>query len=448
MAGVGHEKVGHTGQGLWHHKGWQLPAYIQHVANDLIESGHSESRAIEMAVGIVKNWAAGHDGRGHHIHPDTQAKAAAAVAEWEAMKAAASKGKRSAGMADPKKPYGDVEYADPGYQKDGKKRYPLTADKVMAAWSYINQADNASQYTAEQLKAIKGRIKAAMKKFGHDVSSDSGGRSMTVPTPYTRSFALEDISIRAGGDGRTVDAYMAVFNTPAEINDQDGHYSEIIDPACFNRAISDAAPTGGRTNWKVGVFYNHGMTIFHTPSERHSEPIGVTLDMRPDSKGVLTTTRYHRNAENIIEGIREGSITSYSFSGAFRRSDPMPSQSSRFRPDRAGNLPTVRRMESTLREYGPTPFPAYAGAEIVGVRAEQAALMLGNLTPGEFARLAELFRSGAPLDSPDADAPEDSGLVAEDSRRHDAEMRSGRPPKEELQHRRAQFLIRYGGENA
>src|SRR6266702_4214643 len=95
MAGLGHEKVGHTGQGLWHHKGWQLPAYIQHVANDLIESGHSESRAIEMAVGIVKNWAAGHDGHGHNIHPDTQAKAAAAVAEWEAMKAAASKSKRS-----------------------------------------------------------------------------------------------------------------------------------------------------------------------------------------------------------------------------------------------------------------------------------------------------------------------------------------------------------------
>ena len=23
-----HEKVGHTGQGLWHHKGMQLPAYL------------------------------------------------------------------------------------------------------------------------------------------------------------------------------------------------------------------------------------------------------------------------------------------------------------------------------------------------------------------------------------------------------------------------------------
>src|SRR5260221_271047 len=47
---------------------------------------------------------------------------------------------------------------------------PLIADKVEAAWSYINQADSASKYPAEQLSLIKGRIRAAMKKFGHQVS--------------------------------------------------------------------------------------------------------------------------------------------------------------------------------------------------------------------------------------------------------------------------------------
>jgi HK97 family phage prohead protease len=83
--------------------------------------------------------------------------------------------------ADTKKPYGDVPYADPGYLdadgnqvsksgKPGVKRYPLSPDKVMAAWSYINQAKNAGQYTAEQLSAIKGRIRSAMKQHGHQVS--------------------------------------------------------------------------------------------------------------------------------------------------------------------------------------------------------------------------------------------------------------------------------------
>lgn len=75
---------------------------------------------------------------------------------------------------DPKKPYGDVQYADPGYQKDGKKRYPLdTKAHIRAAWSYVNQADNAKEYTPKQLARIKAKIKAAMKKIGADVAKET-----------------------------------------------------------------------------------------------------------------------------------------------------------------------------------------------------------------------------------------------------------------------------------
>jgi len=74
---------------------------------------------------------------------------------------------------DPKKPYGDVTYADPGYQKDKKKRYPINgAGHVRAAWSYINQPDNANLYTAAQLARIKSRIKSAAKKFGVNIVSE------------------------------------------------------------------------------------------------------------------------------------------------------------------------------------------------------------------------------------------------------------------------------------
>lgn len=70
-----------------------------------------------------------------------------------------------------KEPYGDVEYADPGYQKDKQKRYPIdSAAHVKAAWSYIHQEKNRAFYTAEQLTQIEGRIKAAAKKFGITVS--------------------------------------------------------------------------------------------------------------------------------------------------------------------------------------------------------------------------------------------------------------------------------------
>jgi len=93
---------------------------------------------------------------------------------------------------DPKKPYGDVSYADPGYKSDGKKRYPInTKEHAKAAWSYINQAGNASGYSAEQLKAIKGRIKAACKKFGIEISDES--KSADEPAETTQQQArVED----------------------------------------------------------------------------------------------------------------------------------------------------------------------------------------------------------------------------------------------------------------
>lgn len=73
-------------------------------------------------------------------------------------------------MAD-NEPYGDVTYADPGYQEDGKKRYPVdTAEHVRAAWSYINQKGNAGKYSSEHLAAIKKKIMAAAKKFGVDIA--------------------------------------------------------------------------------------------------------------------------------------------------------------------------------------------------------------------------------------------------------------------------------------
>jgi hypothetical protein len=78
-------------------------------------------------------------------------------------------------LADSSKPYGGVTYADPGYQSDKKSRYPLDSKAhAKSAWSYINQKDNAGKYSANQLKRIKGRIKAAMSKFGISVAAESG----------------------------------------------------------------------------------------------------------------------------------------------------------------------------------------------------------------------------------------------------------------------------------
>jgi len=286
------------------------------------------------------------------------------------------------------------------------------------------------------LAAYIGRRKFGKAKFAKIAAKARGGshRSEDVAdagsaaslAPYFRSFPLEDISIRSGDGGRTVEAYAAVFGVPA---------------AVFNRAISDAAPQGGRKNWRMGVFYNHGMTLFGTPSERHAMPIGKTVDMKADSRGLWTLTRYHRSelADEVLENIREGSITGYSFSGNFRRSQPLIPRGG-FRPNyRTGELPHVRRTESTLKEYGPTPVPIYQDASVVGMRAEQ---ILGAMAadPETAQRLLKMFSGGALEDSlPDPGAPI-PGLAAEDSH---VTVRSGRSVKEEIAAARSVFLQRY-----
>jgi phage head maturation protease len=363
----------------------------------------------------------------------------AALGIWPATHAKELAGR--ADMADTK-PYGDVKYADP---KNGK--YPVdTAERAKAAWSYINQADNAAKYPmgGVTLSEVKGRIKAACRKFGIEISEDSGssGRAES-PASYVRSFPLEDISVRTTRDGRIVEAYLAVFNTPAEIHDQDGDYSEELDPVVFNRAISDAAPQGGRTSWRIGVFYNHGLTIIGTPSDRHSMPVAVPIDIKADGRGVRATDRYHRSqfCDEIVEGLESGAIPGYSFSGRFRRSNPLIPRGG-FRADRAGNLPTVRRMESTLREYGPTPFPAYADAAVLGVRSDS--LMAAMMADPDLAmRMLATFRDGA---SPDGvDSLPLPGAPEWDSPSGDSPQvrRSVRSVKQEMQANRAAFLLRH-----
>lgn len=68
-------------------------------------------------------------------------------------------------LCSPQGNYGDVAYADPGYQQDGRPRYPIDTEKhIRAAWSYIHQARNRSMYTSTQAAQIEAKIIAAWKK--------------------------------------------------------------------------------------------------------------------------------------------------------------------------------------------------------------------------------------------------------------------------------------------
>jgi len=180
---------------------------------------------------------------------------------------------------------------------------------------------------------------------------------------FIRTYPLDDITIRSGGDGRTVEAYAAVFDTEVEIQDHQGHYLERISSAAFERTIAHRGT-------KFGVFYNHGLTLHGTPSERGSMPIGTPVEVRADNRGLLTVTRYNQTelADEALEAIRTGAITGQSFSGRFIGYEPQAPRGG-FKRSKTGELTVVTRNEIAMTEYGPTPFPAYEQAQILGVRS-------------------------------------------------------------------------------
>jgi len=278
---------------------------------------------------------------------------------------------------------------------------------------YCNLAHHEAtgMYPAQHaaLEKHAGRAAMADKKPRGDVSSDSSA-SRTEPV-YFRTYELEDIHIvrTAQGDstGRLVEAYATAFNAPAEIHDFEGHYVEEIDPAAFNKVLADIGRSRAGFG-KVKVMYNHGMTIHGTPSERGSMPIATPVDIRPEARGLLTLARYSDTpfADEVLENIRNGSITAQSFTGRIVRSDPQLRPGDRHRP-RGGQLPRVRRTELGLKEFGPTPFEAYSGAEILGVRMS---------TPGTW----EPDEEQGPGTSPDEEAAAGEPLSRDDGEEHSA----------------------------
>lgn len=225
---------------------------------------------------------------------------------------------------------------------------------------------------------------------------------------YLRTWALDDIEIsRAHADGRTVTAYAAIFDSPYEVQDQHGHYMEVIDRAAFNRTLSHGL---GRTV----CLYNHGMDLRGKPDAVASVPLGTPLEITADQRGLLTVTRYNRSqlADAALEAIRAGDIRSQSFRGRIFRSTP-----ERVPRVRTGQeLPTVTRHELGLADYGPTPIPVNNSEMVVAVRSlTELAADLTGLDADQRADLIRMLTATPDPDPADTTAtPDESGPGAED----------------------------------
>lgn len=274
--------------------------------------------------------------------------------------------------------------------------------------------------SADERMAVAKTLVGLYHQIGDDppmslmqMAGMGAGRSTTVQVPltYQRTFTLEGIEVisRAkGGDGRTVEAYAAVFDIPTEVHDQHGDYVEVIDQKAFNREIANGVVR------RAQVLLNHGFDAQGGTGGMQQAPLGSPVDIKADGRGLLTVSRYNDGplSEQVLAGIRNGDYRAQSFQGPIRRSDPQRP------PGRAranSNLPTVRRLELGLKNYGPTMDPYYPQAEITAVRSVVEIVE-------DFARLDEAGREQlmqAMLADPELArmiAAPHRGLGAEDSR--------------------------------
>jgi HK97 family phage prohead protease len=209
-------------------------------------------------------------------------------------------------------------------------------------------------------------------------SINARGFTVTEPTlhvrPVERIYALDDIHIRQDGDGRVVEAYAAVFSQRSEIRDQDGHYFEENSPSSFNKTIKDKVT-------RFGVLFNHARTVDGQPNPAATMPIGVPLEVKADSQGVFTATRYLDNplADHVLDAIKQGALTAQSYSGRLMRSE----RAGRAPHGSGRSLPVIVRQEIDMREYGPAVFAAYQGAAILGTRMATLLTDLAAMTEDE-----------------------------------------------------------------
>jgi HK97 family phage prohead protease len=184
--------------------------------------------------------------------------------------------------------------------------------------------------------------------------------------PHKRSDAMEycvrsfgfEYDERSTGDGRTLEGYAAVFNTPARIRDVTGDFEETILPGAFKRSLAERMPI---LQWDHGKDPRVGTV-----------PIGSIDALSEDSRGLHVRARLFDNpvVEPVRQAIEGRAVRGMSFRfGVPAGGDEWPTRDKR----------NVRDLDAY--ELGPVAFPAY-DATTVSVRS-----LLAQLDPTEYRSL-------------------------------------------------------------
>jgi HK97 family phage prohead protease len=184
---------------------------------------------------------------------------------------------------------------------------------------------------------------------------------VTPPQIVERTAHFIELRASQDGDGRTLEGYAAVFDTPTRIDSWEGQFDETIARGAFKKTLREKTPV---------LQFDHGHD-----ARTGSVPIGSIEQIREDAKGLFVRARLFDNpvVEPIRQAIEGGAIDGMSFRFRVLRDEwEEPSDKDR----QKGKIPQRTIREVQLFELGPVVFPAYPTTS-VGVRDDGATTIAG-----------------------------------------------------------------------
>lgn len=220
-----------------------LPKYISFIAGRLHEQGHSTSEAIALAVAAVKRWAAG---GGDHVSPVVRARAAAALAEWEAKRALAKGNRDLSNPVDLAGPYqwrgpeiatfsngGTVQtdIAEGVHVYDPKGDELAEVSRTVKGIDALKRRGNTKQAHALEAALVRGKTSRARKMPDGTVRAHTA----TEVQAGIRRLRGGGTTNLAGGAMQTVD--LAGYEPQPYHADPD---ETVVCPKCHKRNDNDA----------------------------------------------------------------------------------------------------------------------------------------------------------------------------------------------------------------
>ena len=168
------------------------------------------------------------------------------------------------------------------------------------------------------------------------------------------------------GDGRTLEGYAAVFDSPTRIRSWEGEFDEEIAPGAFRKTLRNSTPV---------LQFDHGRD-----ARTGTVPIGAIEELTEDGQGLFVRARLFDNpvVEPIRQAIAGKAINGMSFRFQVAREQWFDRDGMKVKDDELPRLlwepgergPLRRRILEVdpLHELGPVVFPAYDTTS-VGVRS-------------------------------------------------------------------------------